>query len=83
MTQRRTDPPPPVGERPQDTPGFYAEAACRGADPALFFPTRSDDDFADHCLEAFAICESCPSAAPCREKGLSESYGVWGGLLRG
>jgi WhiB family redox-sensing transcriptional regulator len=50
-------------------------AACAGVDPELFFPDRGDSG-----ERAVAICHSCPHLAECREYGMDEEYGIWGGL---
>jgi len=59
-------------------------AACRTADPAVFYhpegergPARRNRDNA-----ARAICAGCPIVADCRQEALTnrEPYGVWGGL---
>lgn len=56
---------------------WAAYAACRTADPDLFFP--GSDDAAD---EAVRICRGCPVIEECREWALDMRvrYGVWGGL---
>lgn len=50
------------------------DAACRGADQALFFgaPGR-------HPAEALAICDRCPVRAQCEAVSPDEVYGVWAG----
>lgn len=55
---------------------WMAEAACKGVDPALFFPERGDDT-----KPAKAVCQECPVRAQCLEYALDtrELYGVWGG----
>lgn len=52
-------------------------AACEGADPELFFPTRIDDiDPA-----AARICHGCPAIERCRVWALdNEEFGTWGGM---
>ncbi len=60
-----------------DDQEWKKQAACRGADPDLFFPDR-----ADGCHGARAakrICATCAVRSPCLEFGLRERYGVWGG----
>ena len=56
---------------------FFEDAACRGAETAVFFPVS--DTFAD---EAKAVCAGCPVAGQCLEYALEthQSDGVWGGL---
>ena len=51
-------------------------AACRGADPDIFYP--SSDEEAE---EAKAICATCPVRQACLEYALAnrERDGVWGG----
>lgn len=52
------------------------DAACAGADPAIFFPKlgQSGD-------QARQYCERCPVREPCLEWAVSaqEPYGIWGG----
>jgi WhiB family redox-sensing transcriptional regulator len=59
---------------PQDT--WSAKAACKGLDPAIFYPPT--DEEAD---EAKAVCAVCPVQAECLEHALElrEKNGVWGG----
>jgi Transcription factor WhiB len=51
--------------------------ACRGADPALFFPAPGDDG-----AEALAICARCPVRSECyaRARANREPGGIWGGV---
>jgi WhiB family redox-sensing transcriptional regulator len=51
-------------------------AACRGADPDIFYP-GSDEE----AEEAKAICATCPVRQACLEYALAnrERDGVWGG----
>lgn len=55
---------------------WQQEAACRDADPELFF---SNDE--SQRREALAMCASCPVQQRCLEHALStrEPYGIWGG----
>ena len=61
-----------VDERP-----WAAYAACRTADPDLFFPGPDGDTAA-----AVTICRGCPVLDECRDWALGTRmrYGVWGGL---
>ncbi|WP_213578172.1 WhiB family transcriptional regulator [Rhodococcus sp. USK13] len=66
-------------------PGDWVlRAACRGADPAVFYSPDGERGSARVRREAKArqICKPCPVLAPCREHALAagETYGVWGGL---
>jgi WhiB family redox-sensing transcriptional regulator len=51
-------------------------AACRDADPAVFFPTTRDA-----VDEALAICATCPVRSDCLDYAVDarERFGVWGG----
>jgi WhiB family redox-sensing transcriptional regulator len=58
-------------------PEWMKRAACRGEDPAVFFPAlgvRTD--------RAKAICSTCAVRQECLEYALAdpESAGVWGGI---
>jgi WhiB family transcriptional regulator, redox-sensing transcriptional regulator len=52
-------------------------AACRGADPDVFFPERGES--ADPARQ---VCARCPARQPCLVYALDNgiTYGVWGGL---
>lgn len=58
------------------TDGWQQDAACRDADPEMFF---SNDDAQQEA--AMAMCAACPVRTECLEHALStrESYGIWGG----
>lgn len=55
---------------------WQQDAACRDADPALFF--ANDDGNQKAALE---LCATCPVRRPCLEHALAtrEPYGIWGG----
>jgi WhiB family redox-sensing transcriptional regulator len=57
-------------------PAWMAQGACRGEDPALFFPVVGAN-----AAKARAICSSCPVRPECLAYALAdpESAGVWGG----
>ena len=57
---------------------WRTNAACRGADPDLFFPDRGDNAAV---AQALAVCAGCTVRAECLEEALSrpELLGVWGG----
>ena len=61
-----------LDERP-----WAAYAACRTADPDVFFPASEGDTDA-----ALRICRGCPVIDECRDWALDMRirYGVWGGL---
>lgn len=53
---------------------WRARAACRDADPALFFPERGES-----LAPAHAYCAGCAVRDTCLDEGLGERFGVWGG----
>ena len=65
---------------PQPAAGSLPGAACKGADPRLFFPEPGD---AAAEAEAKAICAGCPVRRECYAGAASrgEPCGVWGGVL--
>lgn len=69
------DPRPPVR--------WAARAACRDADPALFFPFTWDDhpSRSDDQARAQRICQTCPVQPACLAWALrtGEPDGIWGG----
>lgn len=58
--------------------GWEDRGACRGADPALFFPERGQTT-----TEAKAVCATCPVRQQCLAAHLHEPEGVWGGTTPG
>lgn len=60
-------------------PDWMRRAACRAADPELFYPTGGD---AVAIAAAKDICAGCPVVAECLEYAIAnnEQYGVWGAL---
>ena len=60
-----------------------SRAACKGADPDLFFtPDHYEQPAVRRRRErqAKAICAGCPVTAPCLEFGMTTRFGTWGGL---
>jgi len=57
-------------------------AACRSADPDLFFPVSSSGKALEQVAEAKAICVKCQVQRECLAFALStrQIHGVWGGL---
>lgn len=51
------------------------DAACKGLDTELFFPQRGESS-----KPAKAACAGCPVREPCAEAGMSEHFGIYGGL---
>jgi hypothetical protein len=58
-------------------PAWHRSAACRGADPDLFFPERADGP----PVAALSYCEACPVRPQCLAPALevASTVGVWGG----
>jgi WhiB family redox-sensing transcriptional regulator len=52
-------------------------AACRGSNPATFFPERGDTAGVER---AKAVCAECPVQLECLEENLFEDDGIFGGL---
>ena len=59
---------------------WRAVAACREADPDLFFPVGTTGAAVRQIEAAKAVCRSCPSLDACLEFALStgQDAGVWG-----
>ena len=72
------------GDDPQPIPAppdWYADAACNGHDPALWFPEGQGASPA----EAIAVCRRCPVRSECADYATAEgfAFGVWGGVNLG
>lgn len=70
-------------------PDFYKRAACRGADPEIFFDPDHEPSTGRPAMTAGkmkrralarAFCERCPVREDCLEIGWSCSDGIFGGL---
>ena len=61
---------------------WRAAAACRFADPDLFFPVSDFGKSLDQAAEAKAICAGCRVRRQCLAFALRtrQVHGVWGGL---
>lgn len=77
--ERSSSPRPFAGKRTQPLRGqsWRMRAACRTADPALFFPELGESAGA-----AKRICADCPVRAECLAFAVAsgERFGVFGGL---
>jgi WhiB family transcriptional regulator, redox-sensing transcriptional regulator len=55
------------------------DAACRDADPELFFPVGTTGPALRQIREAKRICRGCPAQAPCLawalDHGVTDGYG--------
>ena len=64
------------------TRGYWrSAAACRSADPELFFPISDSGKSLEQVAEAKAICAGCPVRNECLAFALrtGQVYGIWGG----
>jgi WhiB family redox-sensing transcriptional regulator len=61
---------------------WRSAAACRSADPELFFPISESGNALEQIAEAKAICAGCPVRRQCLEFALRtrQTHGIWGGL---
>jgi WhiB family transcriptional regulator, redox-sensing transcriptional regulator len=63
------------------TPDWHARAACRTADPELFFSEGTAGPARQATARAKRICSACPVRARCLDWALryGAAYGIWGG----
>ena len=63
-------------------PDWRDDAACREADPELFFPDRDIRSARAQLKTARLICRGCPVSATCLSWALAsgQEAGIWGGL---
>lgn len=61
---------------------WRAAAACRFADPDLFFPASDVGKSLDQAADAKAICAGCQVRRQCLAFALRtrQVHGIWGGL---
>ena len=61
--------------------GWRDDAACRDADPDLFFPPGTTGPALRDLDEAKRICRACPARSQCLSWALDHGVtdGVWGG----
>jgi WhiB family redox-sensing transcriptional regulator len=62
--------------------GWRSVAACRSADPELFFPISASGKALEQVMEAKAICADCWVRRECLSFALrtQQKHGVWGGM---
>lgn len=68
--------------RPNDEPeeDLFTDAACRDADPDLFFPGGADGEEPPLASpEVKEICRRCPVAGQCLDRFIDEEFGVFAG----
>ena len=65
-----------------DRRDWRADAACRYADPELFFPDGDIRPARAQVKTAKLICRGCPVSATCLSWALAsgQEAGIWGGL---
>lgn len=58
------------------------QAACRHADPDLFFPVSASGPSLDEVTRAKSICAACQVQRQCLAFALDtrQDHGVWGGM---
>ena len=61
---------------------WRSAAACRPADPEMFFPLSEFGKAREQIAEAKAICAGCPVRRQCLQFALRtrQTHGIWGGL---
>ncbi len=61
---------------------WWRAAACRNADPELFFPISETAVSRSDVRRAKQICAACPVSSPCLRYALAhrQDQGIWGGL---
>jgi WhiB family transcriptional regulator, redox-sensing transcriptional regulator len=61
---------------------WVERAACRFAEPDLFFPISNKGRSQADAARAREVCWSCPVRAACLHYALAtrQPYGIWGGL---
>ena len=70
-----------VAERPAFELPDWRDAACRDADPELFFPDGDTRSARARVKQAKLICRDCPVSATCLSWALASGQaGIWGGL---
>ena len=78
MVMRRTDLLPEGQAARVD---WWRYAACRDADPEIFFPVSSVGPGHGEVARAKAICARCPVRRQCLQFALAtrQAHGIWGG----
>jgi WhiB family transcriptional regulator, redox-sensing transcriptional regulator len=65
----------------ESTANWRSSAACRSADPDLFFPVPSAGRAEKQVAQAKLICAGCRVRRECLEFALAhaQTHGIWGG----
>jgi len=71
----------PVPAAGYERASWRQSAACRQADPELFFPIGPAGIAVAEIQRAKTICASCPVRRPCLTFALAtrQEFGIWGG----
>ena len=71
----------PAVEDREDRRDWWRWAACREADPELFFPVTAHGPAKEDIAQAKAVCAGCGVRRQCLQFALSthQLHGVWGG----
>jgi WhiB family transcriptional regulator, redox-sensing transcriptional regulator len=66
---------------PAERTSWRDHAACRDADPDLFFPISTTGPALHQVDQAKRICQACPVRTPCLNWALDHGQvtGIWGG----
>jgi WhiB family redox-sensing transcriptional regulator len=58
---------------------WWVRAACKGADPEIFYPKKGAS-----LKPARSLCQRCPVSTPCLNDALerNDPFGVWAGTVR-
>jgi WhiB family redox-sensing transcriptional regulator len=67
---------------PDERRDWWRSAACRDADPELFFPVGAHGPARDDIALAKAVCATCGVRRQCLQYALAtrQPHGVWGGM---
>ena len=68
-------------EQAEERRDWWRSAACREADPELFFPVGAHGPGASELAKAKAVCAACRVRRQCLQYALAthQLHGVWGG----
>ena len=63
-------------------PSWWRSAACRSADPDLFFPVSASGRSLEQVERAKAVCRRCIVRRQCLQYAVNteEPHGIWGGM---
>ena|SRR5579863_8258127 len=61
---------------------WWGLAACRDAEPEVFFPISATSASGDTVARAKAVCAACPVQSQCLSYALRhrQEQGIWGGM---